>query len=158
MCPEPRRETGFAAPLAVFVIILGAVLAGAIAMVSGTQQSGTALDILGTRAYQASRAGLEWGVHHVLRAGGLDCTGINDGDGAGNGTSFSPGGGLADFRVTVRCTSSAHTEGTTAVVMYALSAAACNLPTAGPPSVCPNPAPGSPSYAERELRATVGSN
>lgn len=152
MCP--REERGFAAPLAVFIIVLGLALAGAIAMLSGTQQSGVVLDVQGVRAYQAARAGLEWGVHHVLRAGGLDCAGIESG---GAGTSFSPGGGLGEFVVTVRCTESAHTEGSAAIVTYALGANACNAPTAG---ACPNSDAGGPAttaYAEREIRATVGS-
>jgi MSHA biogenesis protein MshP len=149
------RSGGFAAPLAVFIIVLGMVMAGAIAMLSGTQQAGSALDVQGARAYQAARAGLEWGVHHVLRAAGEDCISIEN---AGNGTSFSPGGGLADFRVTLRCTATAHTEGSSTLTMYALTANACNVPTAGPANACPNPAPGMPTYVERELRVTVGSD
>jgi MSHA biogenesis protein MshP len=151
MCPELRPQRGFGAPLAIFVIVAGAALAGAIMTLSGTQQTGVALDILGARAYQTARAGLEWGVHHVLRAGGTDCTGIESG---GAGTSFSPGGALAEFRVTVRCTESVHTEANVIVNMYALSATACNLPAGS----CPAATPPAPTYVERQLRVTVGSN
>ncbi len=154
MFRSASRSKGFAAPLAVFIIVLGLVMAGAIAMLSGTQQAGSALDVQGARAYQAARAGLEWGMHHVLRAAGQDCTSIENG---GNGTSFSPGGGLAEFTVTLRCSETTHTEGSATLTMYALTANACNSPTVGPPSICPNPGPGSPTYAERELRVTLGS-
>jgi MSHA biogenesis protein MshP len=154
----PRASRGFAAPLAVFIIVLGAALAGGLAMLSGTQQGGIALDMQGVRAYQTARAGLEWSVHHVLRTAGLDCAGIQNPDTLNQGTTFSAGGGLADFSVTVRCTESSHTEGSATIVMYELTANACNLPrTDVAPIRCPNPNPGSPTYAERELRVTVGS-
>lgn len=154
MSPSRPQGRGFAAPIAVFVIVLGAAMAAAIALLSGTQQTGSALDVLGVRAYQTARAGLEWGVHHVLRAGGLDCAGIDNLDGAGLGASFSPGGALAEFRVTVRCVESAHTEASVSVNMYAITATACNV-AAG---ACPSAAPGALTYVERQLRVTVGSN
>ena len=154
----PRASRGFAAPLAVFIIVLGAALAGGLAMLAGTQQSGIALDVQGVRAYQTARAGLEWSAHHVLRSAGLDCAGIQNPDPLNQGTTFTPGGGLADFRVTVRCSESAHTEASGTIVMYELTANACNIPrTDVPPVRCPNPNPGSPTYVERELRVTVGS-
>jgi MSHA biogenesis protein MshP len=143
---SPSRARGFAAPLAVFIIVMGLALAGAVAMLSGTQQAGIAVDVQGARAYQAARAGLEWGVHHVLRAGGEDCASI-DGD------TFSPGGGLSDFRVTLSCTQSTHTGGTAAITMYAIAANACTVAAGN----CPLTTPASPGYAERELRVTVGS-
>ena len=146
MCPS-HGQHGFAAPVAAFVIVLGLVLAGAMALVSSTQQTGSALDIQGARAYQTARAGIEWGIHHVLRAGGLDCAGIN-------GNNFSPGGALAGFSVTVLCTESSHTEAGGAVNMYQITATACSL-AAGP---CPGPTPGGVGYVERQLRVSVGSN
>lgn len=153
MSPSPTLCRGFAAPLAVFIILLGLALAGGLAMLSGTQQSGIALDIQGVRAYQAARAGLEWGMHRVLRAGPPACAGV----GPGGTSTFSPGGGLGDFQVTVTCIQSTHTEGGNSLTVHALIANACNVPTAGS---CPNTSPGgpgTPGYVERELRVTVGS-
>lgn len=150
MFPDGRAERGFAMPIALFVIILGVVLAGSITLLSGTQQTGLAQDVLGGRAYQAARAGAEWGVHHVLRVGDATCADINN---AGTGRSFVPGA-LAGFVVTVHCTETAHTEAGAAQSMYVIRATACNLP-AGP---CAVAAPGSATYVERQLRVSVGSD
>ncbi|HVL37314.1 MAG TPA: agglutinin biogenesis protein MshP [Burkholderiales bacterium] len=123
------------------------VFGAAIVVVSTTQQSGAALDVQGVRAYHAARGGLEWGLYHVLRPGFGGCAGIH-------GKTVAYGGQLAGFRVHLDCQASGpHTEGTETVTLYAITATACN------DVVCPTPAaPPPPSYVQRQVRATVGSN
>ena len=137
-------------PIALFVIILGAVLATSLILVSGTQQTGVVQDVLGNRAYQAARAGAEWGIHHVLRAGDATCADIENG---GAGRSFAPGA-LSGFIVTVNCTESSHNEAGVASTLFVIRATACNL-LAGS---CPAAAAPSSTYVERQLRVSVVSN
>jgi MSHA biogenesis protein MshP len=151
---RPERHAGFSVVAAIFLLVVLAVLAVVIASVTGIQQATSQLDILGVRAYQAARAGLEWGAYSVLDpnnaipACGLPaCPG-----GSGTSTTLPPlAGSLAPFTVTVTCTQTADTtEGNRNVRVFALVATACNQPLAG---ACPgNPAA---EYVERQLQASV---
>lgn len=153
MCPDRRKNRGFAAMMALVLLALLAVLASALVFLSSTQQMGFALDIQGGRAYQAARAGLEWGVHHVLRVGGTDCAGIESG---GAGTTFAYAGDLAGYFVTVRCGETTHDEAGATLSMYQVAATGCNQLAAG---ICdPAASPTLPTYVERQLRVVVGSN
>jgi MSHA biogenesis protein MshP len=141
-----RSERGFAMAIVVALLAILAVFGAALVMISTTQQVGAALDMQGVRAYYAARGGLEWGMYHVLRSGFGGCGGVD-------GKSIAYGGNLADFRVTLACTSSAHQEGTAALTTFSIVATACN------DSVCPTAStPPPPSYVERQVRVTVGSD
>lgn len=141
-----RSERGFAMAVVVALLAILAVFGAAMVIVSTTQQTGAALDMQGVRAYYAARGGLEWGMYHVLRSGFGGCGGID-------GKSIAYGGNLADFRVTLACTSSTHKEGSATLTMFSIVATACN------DSVCPTASsPPPPSYVERQVRVTVASN
>jgi MSHA biogenesis protein MshP len=134
--------------MAVVVALLAvlAVFGAALVIISTTQHVGAALDMQGVRAYYAARGGLEWGMYHVLRSGFGGCGGVD-------GKSVVYGGNLAGFRVTLGCTSSTHEEADTALTTFSIVATACN------DSVCPTASsPPPPTYVERQLRVTVGSN
>src|SRR2546422_6483251 len=77
MCLE--RQTGFSIIAAIFLLVVLALLAAFIASVTGMQQSSGQLDVLGVRAYQSARAGMEWGAYQVLDPNNTlnrtDCTG-----------------------------------------------------------------------------------
>src|SRR5436190_24386017 len=77
MCLE--RQTGFSIIAAIFLLVVLALLAAFIASVTGMQQSSGQLDVLGVRAYQSARAGMEWGAYQVLdpnnTLNATDCTG-----------------------------------------------------------------------------------
>src|SRR3989442_6606212 len=64
MCLE--RQTGFSIIAAIFLLVVLAVLGAFIVSVTGMQQSSGQLDVLGVRAYQSARAGMEWGAYQVL--------------------------------------------------------------------------------------------
>ena len=56
---------GFAIVSAIFILVVLGALGAFIVNVSTNQQIGSALDIQGVRAYQAARAGVEWGIYQV---------------------------------------------------------------------------------------------
>jgi MSHA biogenesis protein MshP len=93
-CPE-RRASGFAIVSAIFILVVLAALAGFIVSVTSTQALTFAQDIQGARAYQAARAGTEWGIASWL-AVTPDCA-IGD-------TPITLSGDLSAFTVTVRRT------------------------------------------------------
>ena len=64
--PHPQR--GFAAIAAIFLLVVLAALGSFMLSFSNTQQLTSAQDVLGTRAYWAARAGLEWGIGNVAGA------------------------------------------------------------------------------------------
>lgn len=63
---KPKNQTGFTMMTAIFILVVLAALGAFIVSVSSTQQITTAQDTQGARAYQAARAGIEWGFYQVL--------------------------------------------------------------------------------------------
>ena len=61
-----RRQRGFSIVTAIFLMVVLALLGAFIVSVTGLQQSSQQLDVQGVRAYQAARAGIEWGACQVL--------------------------------------------------------------------------------------------
>jgi MSHA biogenesis protein MshP len=61
-----RADRGFALASAIFILVVLAALAVGITLLTTQAQTGVARDLLGSRAYQAARAGLEWGAYRVL--------------------------------------------------------------------------------------------
>ncbi len=134
--PEPRAG-GFALPTAVFLLVILAALG---AFMLGLSQLGSRAqdqDLLGERAYQAARAGIEWGAYQSLRNG--TC--------AGTTLAFS-GTSMQDMSTSVSCTRVVADELGTAVDVDQITATACNA------APCPNPAPAD-GYVERQLTIVV---
>lgn len=145
-----KNQHGLGAIAALVVLVLLAALAAAIVSLSATQSTTAAQDVLAARAWQAARAGTEWGVSQAL----------NNGDWAGAATpctnvsrtatlSLAP---ASAFNVTVTCTPYNYNEGETTpltsktVRIYRIVAVACPDTSA----VCPdNTAIGNPIYVER---------
>lgn len=135
------KQRGFSIITAIFLIVVLAALGAFAVSLSRVQQTTAAYDEMGSRAWQAAQAGIEWGAWQALRNGGA-CAGA---------TNLALPGSLVLFTVTVNCISTAHVEAGTPVTIYQLAATACNQPAAG---ACPNPAPG-PSYIERQVQGAV---
>ena len=134
------RQRGAALMTAIFLLVVIGALTAYLLKMSGLQHSSMALDVQGARAYQASRAGIDWGVYRALR----------DNSCAGS-ASFGLAGGLSEFTVTVTCADTTYTEvDPTAKHVYLIQATACNRPNAGD-------CPGTPGtfYVERQLQALV---
>jgi MSHA biogenesis protein MshP len=132
---------------AIVVLVLLAALAAAIVRIGGTAQSTQAQDILGARAWQAARAGNEWGLYQALKGSWATCT-----------TQSQTLDVSADtgMHVTVSCSSTLYNEGETSPGVaqtrrvYTIDAVACNA------SVCPdNTAALQVGYIERRRLVQV---
>jgi MSHA biogenesis protein MshP len=132
-----RAQAGFSIMTAIFLIVILALLGVFIVSVLGLQQSAVSLDILGARAYQAARAGIEWGAFQTLRN-----------DACGGTTLTFAGTSLEGYTTTVTCSRTTANEGGATVNTDQYEATACNQPP------CPAAAPGA-NYAERRLRVVV---
>lgn len=131
------RQRGFALVTAVFLIGILAAISVFMIGLRVYQDSSVSLDVLGTRAYAAARAGVEWGAYQALRPGPCAAA-VN---------SLVLAGTLAGFTATVTSTPAAFNEGGVAVTTCTIVANACNQPAAG---ACPNAAAGA-NYAERQI-------
>jgi MSHA biogenesis protein MshP len=138
--PLCRAQRGFSLVTAVFLITVLALLGAFMVSVGGFQQKSSQLDIQGVRAYQAARAGVEWGAYQSLRNNAC----------AGTTLTFI-GTTLEGFNTTVTCFRTTPTELNTTVTMDQITATACNDV---PP--CPNAAPTVADYLERQITITVG--
>ncbi|MCC7484200.1 MAG: agglutinin biogenesis protein MshP [Burkholderiales bacterium] len=156
MCPDsqrPRGASGFSIVTAVFLLVVLALLGAFIVSVTGLQQSGHQLDILGARAYQSSRAGIDWMAYRVLDPENALGSALAPCPALAAPPNLAGGlaGSLAAFTVTLTCTRTTTTEGARNVAVYEVTATACNQPDAGT-GACPNAAPGA-GYVDRQLRA-----
>jgi MSHA biogenesis protein MshP len=129
---QQRRQRGFTLLAGLFILIVLAALGAFMVRVSSMQHLSSAQDIQGSRAYQAARAGIEWGMYQALRNSSCVAS-----------ASLTALGGLTDFGVTVTCAQSSYTEGANTVNVYDITATAATGTL------------GSAGYVERQLRATV---
>ena len=147
-----RRQRGFLVIAAVFLLVVLAGLVAYLSTVSTTSQAASAADQNSARAYQAARAGIEWGAFQLLRTAGGFKTGC-DGVTATATSNLTFPSTLAPFTATVTCTRVTLTEGAASVNAYRLVSNACNVPTGG--SACPNAASTAGTYVERELSLSL---
>lgn len=91
---RPMAARGVSLMTAIFLLVVLSGLAGAIMNLYISQQVSSGRDIQGARAYQAARAGVEWGLYQQLR--NQSCTAAT--------TISLTAPTLQAFTVTVRCT------------------------------------------------------
>ena len=121
------RQRGFGAIAAIVVLVILALLAAAIVALSTNQQLTAAQDIMSAKAWQAARAGNEWGLYKALKDG--SCI-------AAPGTTLDLSADTG-FHVTVTCVSNDRNEGETSpgtprvVRIFRVTAVAC------PAATCP---------------------
>lgn len=140
-----QRQRGIGLVTAIFLIVVIAGLAAALVTVFTGQQTSSGLDQQGTRAYQAARAGIEWG---LFRARMTPASCVNSSNFRLPASSM-----LAAFNVTVTCTPVAGPGGDAATSVMVLRATACNQFSNG---VCgANPA-ANLDYVQRVIETQVG--
>lgn len=140
------RQSGFLVIAAVFLLVVLAGLVAYLTTVSTTSQAASAADFNSSRAYQAARAGAEWGAFQVLQnSGGAFTTTCNGGTATFNLTFGST---LSAFTATVTCTSVSLTEGASSVRSYRIKSNGCNQPA------CPTVTTAA-TYVEREVSLIV---
>lgn len=133
MNPSLRRARGFALVLALFLIVSLAAIGAYLLSVSNVQVETGIMDEQGARAYQAARAGLDWGAYRVLRNGVCPTTTIPLASG---------------FIAEVTCTSfGPENEGGTPVSTYRIVSTGCNA--------TPCSSGTGATYVERQLQLTV---
>ena len=96
-----RQQQGFGAIAAIVVLVILALLAAAIVSISTTQQITSAQDVQSAKAWQAARAGNEWGLYRALKDGA--CSDIS-----GKTLDLTAATG---FYVNVSCSSWPYSEG-----------------------------------------------
>jgi len=127
-------------------MVILALLGAFIVRINTMQTGSLTLDVLGAQAYQAARAGTQWGAYRALREIGpapAACFAPTD-------LTFA-GTSLAPFTVNVICfrTTPAPVELGVEQTIDQIVATACNAPP------CPNPAPAIANYAERQITIVV---
>ena len=110
---QTRAMRGFAIVSAIFLIVILAGLGVAMLVFSNNQQAASAYDVMGSRAYQAARTGIEWALYRRLNGGCLQTAGCQQSwcsnTTAGSNTvtqnvTMPSGTTLSPFTVTVVCT------------------------------------------------------
>jgi len=138
MRPTLRRARGFALILALFLIVSLAAIGVYLLSVSNVQVASGVMDEQGARAYQAARAGVDWGAYRVLRTGTCPIGPV----------AIPLPANLAGFVAEVTCTSyGMETEGGTPVSTYLIVATGCNA------SPCSSGT--GATYVERQLQLLV---
>lgn len=142
-----QRQRGFGYIAAIVIVVVLAMLGVAAARLTSTSQTGASQDVLSQRAWQAARAGTEWGLYQALRLGNCSAAPVTLNLRNQNG-----------FAVTVTCTEFAFQEGEQPAApgtpvgktIYTINAVACNSAT------CPDNAsvPGL-EYTERRRIVTA---
>ena len=159
--PRARYQRGFALIGALVLVVVLAGLAAYAVSISSTHQIGNALDIQGSRALQAARSGMDWGIARVVSAPtSFGSTGNCRTGNASVNLSSGDLPGHSGFVVSVACVPAPYTDGAPApapnLISYALIATACNEP--GVDGVCPNTAATGPDYVERQVTTQVMCN
>jgi MSHA biogenesis protein MshP len=128
-----QRPRGFAMVSAIFLMVVLGLLGALMVSMSNTQQIAATRDTLGSRAYYAARAGIEWGAYRALQNNACPFTAALP-----NATSTT------GFSVQVTCsTSGPFNEGGADYSLYQITATA----TTG--------TLGQHDHAERQLQAVL---
>jgi len=139
-----KMQHGFSLVSAIFLLVVIAALGTFAVTLSTTQQQSQALDVLGARAYQAARAGIEWGAYQVLpNSAAAYATSCRPPTGAASQVISPLAGTLSPFTVTVGCTATAHSEAAATVTVYQLTSTATQGTVA------------TPDYVERQMSVTI---
>ena len=121
-CLMQNRQRGFSLVTAIFILVILAALGASMVTFSTAQHSTVAMDIQSARAYQAARAGIEWGAYETLKVPGFSCPVLPAA--AASYTMTFTGTPLAGFTTVVTCNSTTHTEGANTVVVSILNSSA----------------------------------
>jgi len=152
------RRGGFAYIAAVVFLVVLAGFALAALRLSGGAQATVNGQLLGARAGQAARGGIEWGLWRIKGPGGADACRNNV-----NNATLGDFAGATGMNVTLACTVRTYNEGQRPdgtdfeKNIFELTATACpRTDTGGAPSPCPDNANvAGPDYVERRRSASV---
>ncbi|MDH2916911.1 MAG: hypothetical protein PXX77_08560 [Gallionella sp.] len=129
-----KMQRGFSIVSAIFLLVVLSFLGVAMVTFSTSQHQSSAMDVMGSRAYQAARAGIEWGAYQALQTV-PSC--------AATTTLPAMPGTLSSFTVIVTCTATPYTEAGSSVNIYQVTSTA----TQG--------TAGTQGYVERQMTVTI---
>lgn len=133
------KQRGFSLIMAIFLIVVLGGIAVFIGRVSTMQHQSSALDEEGAMAYQAARAGIEWGIYQAIVNSG--CIAAPPAFTLPLTVPTTPLSTI-NYTVTVTCARTPATEGSIAINVYQITATAINASVGR-------------FYVERRLTATV---
>lgn len=123
-----NAELGFSLVSAIFLLVVLAGLGAAMVTFSSSQNQALAMDAMGSRAYQAASAGIEWAAYNVQTIEGFSAPAAVV---FAPGTATALGGNLSEFTVEVSVTAASHVDaswpsggGTETVWSYDIAASA----------------------------------
>jgi MSHA biogenesis protein MshP len=151
-----KKHRGFSIITAIFLLVVLGTLGTMMVTFFAAQQQSSALDVMGSRAYQASRAGIEWAAYNVSTM--PQSSSVAPATLWAAGCTVPPAlpfltvlpalnGTLLPFSVTVSCTATPAVEGATpppTIYIYDIVSTA----TYG--------VAGNPDYVERVLSVKMG--
>lgn len=137
-----ETQRGFSLVSAIFLLVVIAALGTFAVTLSTTQHQSQALDVMGARAYQAARAGIEWGAYQVLPASSAAFA-TSCRAGATSQVLAPLPNTLSGFSVNVGCSATAHSEAAATVTIYQLTSTATQGTVA------------TPDYVERQMAVTI---
>lgn len=142
-----RLQRGVGLVTAIFLLVILSALAVALLSIATASQSAAALDVQGARAYQAARAGIEWGLYQNLRTASRRCD-------ASYSFAMPAASSLNGFIVTVTCARQRDLNpgDPAALDRWLITATACNLQAPG--GSCPN-ASNSTDYVQRRIEVKL---
>lgn len=138
-----HAQSGFSLITAIFLLVVLAVLMVNMLKLSGFQQSTVVMGVQGSRAFQAARSGVEYGIYQALNLGNCNASQTLNFSAADNG--------LEGFSVLLQCSPSSHFENVSPVNVYEFTATASR----GAYAVG---AVANPDYVSRRIRVTVSNN
>lgn len=146
-----RFQAGVGLVTAIFLLVVLAGLGVAAVTLFNAQQASAGADMEGAKAYQAARAGIEWGLYEQLRQN--RCA-------ARSSFGFPNTTVLASFRVTVTCQAIdglPDEEGATVAQTrrWRIGAVACNQPVEGECTAQTNTTNANPDYVQRRLEVEI---
>jgi MSHA biogenesis protein MshP len=147
-----KTSSGFVLVSALFLLVVIAALGLFTVTISTSQQQDSAMDAQGSRAYQAAKAGLEWGVYQLTK-NNATCDSLMT---AAQPLTMPTGTQLSAFKVYISCTvnampltlppttsTPAYTDGDATFCVYQL----ISLATTG--------TQGSLGYFERQVQLSI---
>lgn len=104
-----KYQRGFSLVSAIFLLVVLAVLGAAMVSFSTAQNQDLAMDVMGSRAYQAANAGIEWAAYNIAVNSSVAKTAAPV---FVPGTGTALGGSLAPFTVSVGYTAASQVDDT----------------------------------------------
>ena len=147
-----QRGLGMISAIVVLVVLAG--LGAAIASLTQMANRNQSLDILGSRAMMAARAGVEWQSWLILNPEDSNpevapFTTRYECPVTTQSQTFS---GIDDFTVSVTCSPGSATESGNSIRLYNVVSVACNKPASGS---CPNNNAPTGAYVERSVTVLI---